>query len=73
MDKFGHAKLILETIQSLTEIDNETRASTGNQFTASDITDLKKSLRMHMNLVNVGAHDAGFVEQKAPSLDQFYW
>jgi len=44
----------------LTLIDTLTRSRTGQRYTQADIVDAKRTLRMHMQLIEAGAHDVAF-------------
>lgn len=51
---------ISTAIDTLILIDSLTRARTGVKYTPSDITDAKRTLRTHMQLLEIGAHDVAF-------------
>lgn len=51
---------IKTAFDTLTIIDTLTRARTGQRYTPSDITDAKRTLRTHMQLLEIGAHDVAF-------------
>jgi hypothetical protein len=53
-------KQVQMMLETLTLIDTRTREETGVRFTPSDITDAKRTLRAHMQLLEIGAHDVAF-------------